>query len=66
LRHRGTSSRTTMPGGRQLGYEPLALRGMYRRAVEVYGIAMVARNSVIAFGWCRFGNITKRTGTIMR
>src|SRR5262245_58807294 len=34
------------------GYEPLGRRGLYGRAVEVYGITRVARSSAIAFGWC--------------
>jgi len=52
LGHRDTSLRITMAAALPAGYELLGRRGLYGRAVEVYGITRVARSSAIAFGWC--------------
>src|SRR5215831_20657550 len=52
LAHRDTSLGTTMAAALPAGYELLGRRGLYGRAVEVYGITRVARSSAIAFGWC--------------
>ena len=50
LAHRDTSLGTTMAAALPAGYEFLGRRGLYGRAVEVYGITRVARSSAIAFG----------------
>ena len=50
LAHRDTSLGTTMAAALPAGYELLGRRGLYGRAVEVYGITRVARSSAIAFG----------------
>src|SRR5262245_221441 len=52
LAHRDTSLGTTMAAALPAGYELLGRRGLYGRAVEVYGMTRVARSSAIAFGWC--------------